>query len=113
MELGETVLAAAQRELREECGVPPNHLQWLGPALVTDYIAMPQFHYVIVQVLAQWRGNRDSHVVRAGDDALEARWFDCDEMATADPSQFAGQMQATAQRLRSLLPAYSALAKDA
>lgn len=70
--LGETLQAAAEREILEETGVV---IRAGDPILVFDAIERDnhgavRFHYVIVDLTADYV----SGVPRAGDDAADARW---------------------------------------
>jgi len=72
VELGETLQKAAEREIFEETGV---RIQAAEPVLTFDVLDRDEagrvrFHYVIVDLAARFVGGE----VRAGDDALEARW---------------------------------------
>ncbi|MEW6673804.1 MAG: NUDIX hydrolase [Thermodesulfobacteriota bacterium] len=72
MELGETLQAAAEREIYEETGI---EIRAGEPVLTFDVIERDddgriRFHYVIVDMIADYIGG----VLRSGDDALEARW---------------------------------------
>ena len=71
--LGETLQAAAEREVLEETGVV---IRAGDPILVFDAIERDnhgavRFHYVIVDLTADYV----SGVPRAGDDAADARWI--------------------------------------
>lgn len=71
--LGETLQAAAEREIFEETGVV---IRAKDPILVFDAIERDnhgavRFHYVIVDLAADYV----SGVPRAGDDAADARWI--------------------------------------
>jgi 8-oxo-dGTP diphosphatase len=73
IEFGETVKAAATRELREETGIDAeaqNILTTLD-VLVRDASGHVQQHYILIAVQCRWI----SGLPLAGDDALEARWF--------------------------------------
>ncbi|WP_119166042.1 NUDIX hydrolase [Algihabitans albus] len=81
VDLGETVAAAAERELREETGVEAEALESLG---ALDIIGRSDegtltHHFVLVPVLCRYRNGEP----RAADDALEAKWF---EIASLDPA---------------------------
>lgn len=78
-ELGETVAEAAQREVREETGLD---------VLVRDVVAVVdsihhddeghiQFHYTLIDVLAEWQGGE----AIAADDAAAVAWTTLDELA--------------------------------
>lgn len=80
VELGETLQEAAEREVREETGVV---VAAGGPVCTFDVVEKDRegrvrFHYVIVDLAAEVLGGR----IRAGDDALEARWVSADELRT-------------------------------
>ena len=83
MELGETYLEAALRELEEETGLKAD-----APALLTvlDFIEHDSsgalaHHFAMIAVLCRWQSGE----AVAADDALEARWFSRDEIATLGP----------------------------
>jgi ADP-ribose pyrophosphatase len=72
VEIGETLQEAAEREILEETGIT---IQAREPVCTFDYIepdgsALPRFHYVIIDLIADYvRGE-----TRAGDDAADVRW---------------------------------------
>ena len=77
--LGETLQAAAEREIREETGVS---IRALEPVYTFDHIERDEtgrirFHYVIVDMRAEYL----SGAIRSGDDAREARWVSAEEIA--------------------------------
>ncbi len=81
--LGETVLAAAQRELAEETGLQAEPIAVVD---VYEYIERDgaervRYHYVIVEVLLRVHGSVEP---RAADDATAARWFPLDELTRPD-----------------------------
>ncbi len=78
LERGETVVAAALRELREETGV---EAEARGILTALDEIGrdaggIVQWHYVLVAVLADWRSGE----AVAADDAAGVRWATLDEI---------------------------------
>lgn len=79
VKIGETLQEAAEREILEETAIS---IQAREPVYTFDYIerdgsAFPRFHYVIVDLIADYvRGE-----TRAGDDAADARWVSAEELA--------------------------------
>lgn len=78
VKLGESLQQAAEREIREETGVI---IKAGEPVYVFDHVARDayeriRFHYVIVDVLADYVAGNP----RPGDDALEARWISAPEL---------------------------------
>ena len=79
VELGETLQEAAEREILEETGIT---IKAQTPVYTFDYIerdgsASPRFHYVIIDLTADYVAGE----IMAGDDAAEARWIAADELA--------------------------------
>jgi 8-oxo-dGTP diphosphatase len=72
IEPGETAVAAALRELREETGV---EAELLGLIDVVDYIARER-HYVLIDYAARWLSGEPV----AGDDAADARFTPLDHL---------------------------------
>lgn len=78
VELGETLQEAARREIKEETGLTiwardPVHT---FDVILRDKAGRVQFHYVIVDLLADYV----SGALRPGDDAHEARWVTPEEL---------------------------------
>ena len=79
VEIGETLQEADEREILEETGIT---IQAHEPIYTFDYIerdgsTRPRFHYVIVDLMADYvRGE-----TRAGDDAADARWVAAEELS--------------------------------
>jgi ADP-ribose pyrophosphatase YjhB (NUDIX family) len=77
-ELGETVSEAACREVAEETGVSVEVLDVVSAIdfIDRDEAGQVRFHYVLVDVVAEWTAGEP----RAGDDAVEVGWFALDEL---------------------------------
>ena len=77
-ELGETVEDAAHREILEETGI---EIEILGLVEVVNSINRDdeervQFHYTLIDFVAEWKGGD----LVAGDDAADARWVPIKEI---------------------------------
>lgn len=83
LELGEELLAAAERELFEETGVRATARRVITALDAHDRGAdgALRHHFVLVAVQCDWRAGTP----RAADDALDARWVALDEMEAALP----------------------------
>ncbi|MFQ5898074.1 MAG: NUDIX hydrolase [Candidatus Methylomirabilia bacterium] len=98
VQLGESVEAAAIREVEEECGL---RVRLLGLAGVVDRITRDpegrvRYHYVLVDYLAQPEGGG----LRAGSDADEVRWVPIGELNQFDTTEGLAAMIQRAVRLR-------------
>lgn len=83
--LGETLQAAAEREIREETGI---RIAAGVPVFIFDVIERDEedrirYHYVIVDLDATFRDG----AIRPGDDALEARWVAAGDLSQLDVSR--------------------------
>ena len=84
LELGETLQEAAEREIREETGIVirAGDPFYTFDTVVRDDAGRVQFHYVIVDLMAEYVSGE----VKAGDDAKDARWASPREIANLDIS---------------------------
>ncbi len=79
IELGETIEAAARREIREECNVEisPPHFITAVDVIHRDQSEQIQYHYVLLEMQAEWLSGEP----QAGDDALAIGWFGVDDLS--------------------------------
>ena len=77
-ELGETVLQAAVREVREETGlvIDPVAIVTVVDSIIRDKAGDVQYHYTLTEVMAE---SADGVAV-AADDAAETRWAGLNEI---------------------------------
>jgi 8-oxo-dGTP diphosphatase len=85
VEAGETLAAAAEREVHEETGVV---VKACGPVHAFDVIDRGadgeiEYHYVVVDLVADYVGGEPA----AGDDAAEAAWVRVDDLGTLAVSE--------------------------
>ncbi len=100
IEFGETVRTAATRELLEETGVQAEAQDIITTLdiLVGDPPGAVQQHFILIAVRCRWISGEPV----AGDDALEAGWFEIAELAenkiamSADVEVIARRAQALA-----------------
>ena len=90
VELGETIRQAARREVREECGleVEPGEVVAVVDTIVRDEAGRVRFHYVIVDLLAEYLGGQ----LAPASDIAEARWVKREELAELDVTEKALQL---------------------
>lgn len=86
VDFGETVFAAAERELLEETGVTARATQILG----THELILPEFHYFMVGVLCRY----EAGTPMAADDAMAARWL---ELNALDQLELSADVARTAR----------------
>ncbi len=84
IQLGESLQAAAEREILEETGITIKATEpvYTFDAIVRDDNGQIQYHYVIVDLAADYVKGE----LTPGDDAADARWVAADELATLNVS---------------------------
>jgi ADP-ribose pyrophosphatase len=84
VKLGESLQTAAQREILEETGIEikAGDPLYTFDAIVKDAQGSIQFHYVIVDLAAEYIKGEP----RPGDDAADVRWVAADELASMNVS---------------------------
>jgi 8-oxo-dGTP diphosphatase len=82
VELGETIFAAAEREVMEECSVKVAIERVLDAAdnIVKDAAGRIRYHYVIIDVTAKYVSGR----LKAQTDAADCRWVTPEKAAGMD-----------------------------
>lgn len=90
VELGETLQEAARREVREECGlqVEPGEVLAVVDNIVRDEAGRIRFHYVLVDLLAEYVGGE----LAAASDIGDARWVRAEELAELDVTEKAREL---------------------
>lgn len=82
VELGETVVEAAQRELAEETGVvgAPRGVLTALDSIFRDPEGRLQFHFVLIVVLLDWRSGEGA----PADDVAAVEWLTLDDLLRGD-----------------------------
>jgi ADP-ribose pyrophosphatase len=85
VELGETLQEAAEREIKEETGlsIAAGNPVYTFDVIVRDDDGHVRFHYIIVDLLADYVGGK----LQPGDDAHEARWVAREELKQLEVNQ--------------------------
>jgi len=90
VELGESLQAAAEREVREETGVIIRAGQpiYTFDVILRDEAGRIRFHYVIIDLLADYVSGQP----HPGDDVSEARWIASQELERLPVTQTTRQL---------------------
>ena len=98
IELGETISQAAEREVREECGIQIRAGPIIDVAdnIVRDRSGRVQFHYVVIYVQARYVYGE----ICPASDAADVRWAGCEELETLDMHPAARQTIRRAYAMR-------------
>lgn len=95
VDAGETLEAAAVRELREETGIhgEARHVFTAVDAFERDEHGGVRRHFILIAVLCRWLSGEP----QAGDDALDARWFDLAGLDNAELAMSLGVAEVARQ----------------
>ena len=90
VKLGETLRQAAEREAREETGleIEAGEVLEVFESITPDDAGKTCYHYVIVDFLCRLKSGK----LRAGGDALEAKWCRAEELAEQKVSEVASRV---------------------
>ncbi len=87
VELGETIVEAARREVWEETGlrinVPEHAIFTVLDKIARTQTGQIQYHYVLIELVAWCEEHHNSPT--ASDDAADCRWWPVDKLADAYP----------------------------
>lgn len=98
VQLGETVEAAAIREVAEECGlkVRLHGVAGVVDRIISDPDGRIRYHYVLVDYVA----TPESGELRPGSDAADARWVPVEDLGRYETTEGLAAMVMKAMRLR-------------
>lgn len=90
VEPGETLRAAAEREVREECSIETRAGDVAGvfEVIIPEASPHPRYHYVIIDFLAEYVSGELAHA----SDSADARWVNLAELNELDVTEPARQL---------------------
>lgn len=99
-ELGETVFEAALREVHEETAITIQNIALVDvvDAITPDEGGRIQFHYTLIDVVADWRAGE----AQGGTDAMHAEFMPFDKVAALDLWSETHRIIVLARKMRGL-----------